>query len=409
MSSYSYVMADISYHPEKYNIVDENCKIMTLRYNNVIDDILRDDIKKMFVNYEIKHNEKDAPIKHGNKLEKTDVNVRYYFDDFASFKSVAIIESICDGTELDLHGLLNDVFEKIVNYEIFNEEDEKNYFKFSYDEKTDRHVAKCKIAFGNPIIIDQYGTFDDEFNHKRRFKLTCALPYVVNPRPSIWEIFAEESRRAFTTEDTSSNDTITSVYERQLNGTLSETVVNTATATAVAASHTHTTVDIDADVNVLHGTINTNHASTSSNIYGTSNRNLALREHREQPDIAEDASDVRASFGNGFDLDSSAAMQNLGSTTNTNTASATSVRELVLGNSTYSAERNHDHVYTLTADARTTINGTNSYTEALERYNNREFPTLNEMHNEIISAYERALQQQRPRVERLNHLVDISI
>lgn len=405
MSSYSYVMTNIGNYPEKYNIVDKNRKIITLRSHDVIDEILSDSIKKHFINYELKADEKNVPVKYGDEIKNTDVNIRYYFDDFASFKSVAIVESVCDGTELDLHGLLNDVFEKIANHEIVNEIDKNNQYKIDYNETADKYTAKCKIAFGNPIIIDQYGIFADEFGKERHFKLTCALPYVLNPRRSFWDAYSYIGNIP-AVERTEPDETVTFTHSVPLTGTISGTLTNTA-ATA-SALHTHTTVDVDTDVNVLHEPISTNRASTSSNIYGTSTRNLALRGHREQLNIAEDASDVSVSFRNGYDLDSSAAMQNFGSTTNTDATSAASVRELVLENSTYSADINHDHAGTLSADARTMIGASNSYAEALERYN-RELPTFNDVYNEIERAYARILQQQRPRVECMNHLVDINI
>ena len=62
MSSYSYVMADMVNHSEKYNIVDKSYKIITLRSHDVIDDILCDDVKKYFVDHELKSDEKNVEL-----------------------------------------------------------------------------------------------------------------------------------------------------------------------------------------------------------------------------------------------------------------------------------------------------------------------------------------------------------
>mgnify|MGYP003302631923 FL=1 len=284
MSSYSYVMVNISNYPEKYNIVDKNRKIITLRSHDVIDEILSDSIKKNFIDHELKSNVKNVPVKYGNEIKNVDVNIRYYFDDFASFKSVAIVESVCDGTELDLHGLLNDVFEKIANHEIVNEKDKSNQYKIDYNETADKYTAKCKIAFGNPIIIDQYGFFADEFGKERHFKLTCALPYALNPRRSLWEIYSDIGNIP-TVERTEPDEPTTFAYSVPLTGTISGTLTNTADT--VSASHTHTTVDVNTDVNA--------HSNTSSLF------NLDLLRVSNNNDDAQDA--PQFSVGRNSDLD----------------------------------------------------------------------------------------------------------
>lgn len=322
MSSYSYVMANISNYPEKYNIVDKNRKIITLRSYDVIDEILSDSIKKYFINYELKTDEKNVPVKYGDEIKNTDVNIRYYFDDFVSFKSVAIVESVCDGTELDLHGLLNDVFEKIAKCEIVNEKDKSNQYKFDYNETADKYTAKCKIAFGNPIIIDQYGIFADEFGKERHFKLTCALPYVLNPKRSLWEIYSDISN-IHTVEGTEPDEPITFTNSAPLTGTISGTLTNTA-ATA-STSHTHTTADVDADVNVN---------SNTSSLF-----NLELLHLYGNNDDTQDA--PRFSTGISYDLDSSAAANNHGVSTNADIASANSVRDIAVSRIAYTASSNN--------------------------------------------------------------------
>ena len=387
MSSYSYVMANISNYPEKYNIIDKNYKVITLRSHDVIDKILSDSIKKHFIDYELKSNEKNVLVKLGDEIKNIDVNVRYYFDDFASFKSVAIVESVCDGTELDLHGLLNYVFEKIAKYEIINEQDKSNQYKIDYNETADKHTAKCKIAFGNPIIIDQYGIFADEFGKERHFKLTCALPYVLNPRRSFWEIFSDTGNtHAF--ERTTSDEPITFAYSVPLTGTISGTLTNTAAT--VSASRTRTTVDVNTDVNA--------HSNTSRHY------NLDLPHLYGNNDDTQDA--PRFSAGIGYDLDSSAAANNCGTSTNADIASANSVRDIAVGRIAYAANLNNRRTGYLTGDSFSMITNTaDTITDPHQIWQE----DYERAYNEIERAYDRVLQQQLPQVECMNHLVDINV
>lgn len=386
MSSYSYVMANISNYPEKYNIVDKNYKVITLRSNDVIDEILSDSIKKYFIDHEFKSNEKNVPVKLGDEIKNIDVNVRYYFDDFVSFKSVAIVESVCDGTELDLHDLLNDVFEKIAKCEIINEKDKSNQYKIDYNETADKHTAKCKIAFGNPIIIDQYGIFADEFGKERHFKLTCALPYVLNPRRSFWEIFSD-TENIHDVERTAPDEPITFTNSTPLTGTISGTLTNT---TAATVSHTHTNVDADTDVSV--------HSNTSRHY------NLDLPHLYGNNDDTQDA--PRFSAGIGYDLDSSAAANNCGTSTNADIASANSVRDIAVGRIAYAANLNNRRTGYLTGDSFSMITNTaDTITDPHQIWQE----DYERAYNEVERAYSRVLQRQRPRVECMNRLVDINV